>query len=108
MNYICSFAFYTFHYICYMCCYRSGKIKHEVKHLLKIKEEEEYAMTCLRTYIHVDKHCRQLSTSDDASAKQIESLSLAYEGLFTMPFNIIQDYGFIIEHLDISHNVFSR
>lgn len=88
-----------------MYCYRSGN---EVKHSLKTKEEEEYAMTCLRTYIHVDKHCRQFSISDDASAKQIDSLSLAYEGLFTMPYNIIQDYGFIIKHLDISHNMFNR
>lgn len=90
-----------------MCCYRSGT-SNEVKHPLKAKKEEEYAMTCLGTYVFVDKHCRQLSTSNDSSAKQIDSLSLAYEDLFTMPYNIIQDYGLVIKHLDISHNVFSR
>ncbi|XP_072746348.1 leucine-rich melanocyte differentiation-associated protein isoform X1 [Anoplolepis gracilipes] len=82
----------------------------EIKHPLKAKEEEEYAMTCLGTYIFVDRYCRQ-STSDSSSdlfAKQTDSLSLAYEDLFTMPYDIIQDYGFIIKHLDISHNVFSR
>ncbi|CAL1685416.1 unnamed protein product [Lasius platythorax] len=80
----------------------------EVKHTLKAKEEEEYAMTCLGTYVFMDKHCRQLSISDGSSGKQIDSLSLAYEDLFTMPYSVIQDYGFIIKHLDISHNVFSR
>ncbi|XP_029664991.1 leucine-rich melanocyte differentiation-associated protein-like isoform X2 [Formica exsecta] len=80
----------------------------EIKYILKAKEEEEYAMTCLGTYVFVDKHCRQSSASNDSSAKQIDSLSLAYEDLFTMPYNIIQDYGLIIKHLDISHNVFSR
>lgn len=89
-----------------MFCYRSGA-SNEVKHTLKAKEEE-YAMTCLGTYVFMDKHCRQLSISDGSSAKQIDSLSLAYEDLFTMPYSVIQDYGFIIKHLDISHNVFSR
>ncbi|XP_029154960.1 leucine-rich melanocyte differentiation-associated protein-like isoform X3 [Nylanderia fulva] len=79
----------------------------EVKYTLKAKEKEEYAMTCLGTYVFMDKHCRQLSTSDSSSAQQIDSLSLAYEDLFTMPYNIKQDYDFV-KHLDISHNVFSR
>ncbi|XP_072757028.1 uncharacterized protein [Anoplolepis gracilipes] len=82
----------------------------EIKHPFKAKKEEEHAMTCLETYIFVDKYCRQ-STSDSSSdsfAKQTDSLSLAYEDLFTMPYGIIQDYGFFIKHLDICHNVFNR
>ena len=75
---------------------------------MKVNKEEEYAMTCLATYIFADKHCRQLSALDDSSAEQVDSLSLAYEDLFTMPHSIIQDYSFATKHLDISHNVFSR
>jgi len=65
-------------------------------------------MTCLGTLVFADKHSRQSLTSDESSKKQVNSLSLAYEDLFTMPYNIIQDYGLTVQHLDISNNMFCR
>jgi len=87
--------------------YRSGT-NNEVKYSLEVEEIEEYAMTCLGALVFADKHFRQSSTSDDSSKKQVDSLSLAYEDLFTMPYNIIEDYSLIVQHLDISNNMFSR
>ncbi|XP_071652900.1 leucine-rich melanocyte differentiation-associated protein-like isoform X1 [Temnothorax longispinosus] len=80
----------------------------EENYSLEVEETEEYAMTCLGTLVFADKHFRQSSTSDDLSKNQVDSLSLAYEDLFTMPYNIIQDYSLTIQHLDISNNMFSR
>ncbi|KYN03609.1 PREDICTED: leucine-rich repeat-containing protein C10orf11-like [Cyphomyrmex costatus] len=65
-------------------------------------------MTCLGTLVFADKHSRRLSTLDDSSKKQNDSLSLAYEDLFIIPYNIIQDFSFTVQHLDISNNMFSR
>jgi len=87
--------------------YRSST-NNEVKYSLEAEKIEEYAMTCLGTLVFVDKHFRQSSTLDDLSKKQIDSLSLAYEDLFIMPYNIIEDYSLTVQHLDISNNVFSR
>lgn len=73
---------------------------------MEVEGAEEYAMTCLGALVFADKHSRQ--SSDDSSKKQVDSLSLAYEDLFAMPYNIIQDYSLTIQHLDISNNMFSR
>ncbi|XP_012530938.1 leucine-rich melanocyte differentiation-associated protein isoform X4 [Monomorium pharaonis] len=80
----------------------------EIEQSLKVEEVEEYAMTCLGTLVFADKHSRQSLTSSDSSKEQVDSLSLAYEDLFIMPYNIIHDYCLIIQHLDISNNMFSR
>ncbi|XP_011699705.1 PREDICTED: leucine-rich repeat-containing protein C10orf11-like isoform X1 [Wasmannia auropunctata] len=74
----------------------------------QVDEIEEYAMTCLGALVFADKHSRQSFTSGDSSNTQVDSLSLAYEDLFTMPHNIIQDYSLTVQHLDISNNMFSR
>lgn len=95
------------HYTLRLYFYRLGA-NNEVEYSLEAKETEEYAMTCLGALVFADKHSRQSSTSDDSSKKQIDSLSLAYEDLFTMPYNIIQDYSLTVQHLDISNNMFSR
>lgn len=80
----------------------------EVKYSLEVEKIEEYTMTCLGALIFADKYSRQSSTPNDSSKKQIDSLSLAYEDLYTMPYNIIQDYSLTVQHLDISNNMFSR
>ncbi|XP_020292911.1 uncharacterized protein LOC109859151 isoform X2 [Pseudomyrmex gracilis] len=70
---------------------------------------QETTMTCLGTLVFADKHSRQsLSMSDSTKTQVVNSLSLAYEDLFTIPHNILQDFGTAIYHLDISHNMFSR
>ncbi|KAL0125821.1 hypothetical protein PUN28_004703 [Cardiocondyla obscurior] len=65
-------------------------------------------MTCLGALVFADKHSRQSSTSGDSTKVQADSLSLAYEDLFSMPYNIMQDYNLTVQHLDISNNMFSR
>ncbi|XP_012227201.1 leucine-rich melanocyte differentiation-associated protein-like isoform X2 [Linepithema humile] len=65
-------------------------------------------MTCLGKLVFADKYSRQSSTANDSSEGQVNSLSLAYEDLFTVPYNIIRDFSFTLCHLDISHNLFSR
>lgn len=87
--------------------YRLGA-NNEIKYSLEVEETEEYAMTCLGTLVFADKYSRQSSTSDDSSKKQVNTLSLAYEDLFTLPYNIVQDYNLTVQHLDISNNMFSR
>ncbi|XP_039302697.1 internalin I isoform X2 [Solenopsis invicta] len=100
---------------CYICVYQahyyyvySSDTNDEVKYSLEVEKIEEYTMTCLGALIFADKYSRQSSTPNDSSKKQIDSLSLAYEDLYTMPYNIIQDYSLTVQHLDISNNMFSR
>lgn len=88
-------------------CYRLNA-DNEVEYCLEEEEEEEeYTMTYVGNLIFVDKHCRQ-STSSDEVEKRVNSLSLAYEDLSNMPYDIIEDFSSILYHLDISHNLFSR
>ncbi|XP_043257335.1 leucine-rich melanocyte differentiation-associated protein-like isoform X2 [Colletes gigas] len=73
-------------------------------------EVEQLAMTSLGKLIFVDIHCRHsksLST-DKSSIDTVDSLSLAFESLFYMPFDIIENYSSTVHTLDISHNKFSR
>ncbi|EZA50657.1 uncharacterized protein LOC105283626 isoform X2 [Ooceraea biroi] len=79
----------------------------EVEYSLEEEEEEEYTMTYVGNLIFVDKHCRQ-STSMEESKKRVDSLSLAYEDISNMPYDIIEDFSCTLYHLDISHNFFSR
>lgn len=79
----------------------------EIEYPLEAKEEE-VTMTCLGKLVFADKYSRQLSAVNDSSERRVDSLSLAYEDLFTVPYNIIRDFSFTLYHLDISHNLFSR
>ncbi|CAK9823772.1 Leucine-rich melanocyte differentiation-associated protein [Anthophora retusa] len=67
-------------------------------------------MTSLGKLIFVDIHCRHPKSlsSDKPSVDVVDSLSLAFENLFYMPFDIIENYGNTLRTLDISHNKFSR
>lgn len=70
-------------------------------------EVEQFAMTSLGRLIFVDIHCRHpKSLSSDKPS--VDSLSLAFENLFYMPFDIIENYGNTLHTLDISHNKFNR
>lgn len=73
-------------------------------------EVEEFAMTSLGRLIFVDLHCRHPKSlsSDKSSVDNIDSLSLAFENLFYMPFDIIENYSNTLHTLDISHNKFTR
>lgn len=73
-------------------------------------EVEEFAMTSLGRLIFVDLHCRHPKSlsSDKSSVDNIDSLSLAFENLFYMPFDIIENYNNTLHTLDISHNKFTR
>lgn len=75
-------------------------------------EVEQFAMTSLGKLIFVDINCRQpprsMSTDEQPSIDLVDSLSLAFENLFYMPFDIIENYGNTVRTLDISHNKFSR
>lgn len=94
-----------------------------LSHRLDLNNEVEYSqeaielqdakvqkttMTCLGTLVFADKHSRQSLNLSNSTKTQVTSLSLAYEDLFTIPHNILQDFGPAIYHLDISHNMFSR
>ncbi|XP_078036617.1 leucine-rich melanocyte differentiation-associated protein isoform X2 [Augochlora pura] len=67
-------------------------------------------MTALGKLIFVDIHCRQSKSlcTEKTNADLIDSLSLAFEQLFYMPFDIIENYANTVHTLDISHNKFSR
>ncbi|XP_011500843.1 PREDICTED: leucine-rich repeat-containing protein C10orf11-like [Ceratosolen solmsi marchali] len=67
-------------------------------------------MTSLGKLVFVDTHSRQskLSLSNTSSQNLNKSLSLAFENLFYMPYDIIETYGNTVLTLDISHNKFSR
>lgn len=72
---------------------------------------EEFAMTSLGKLIFIDAHSRHSKSfsSDECSNLDFsESLSLAFESLFHMPYDIIENYANSINTLDISHNKFSR
>lgn len=73
-------------------------------------EVEQFAMTSLGKLIFVDIHCRHPKSlsADKPSVDIADSLSLAFESLFYMPFDIIENYGNTVRTLDISHNKFSR
>ncbi|XP_051159613.1 leucine-rich melanocyte differentiation-associated protein-like isoform X2 [Leptopilina boulardi] len=68
-------------------------------------------MTSLGKLIFVDSHSRHsksLSSDESSNLDFNESLSLAFESLFHMPYDIIENYANSINTLDISHNKFSR
>ncbi|NP_001135911.1 uncharacterized protein LOC100216459 [Nasonia vitripennis] len=67
-------------------------------------------MTSLGKLVFLDTHSRhpkQLFSSTTSQNSQ-ESLSLAFENLFYMPYNITENYGNTVHTLDISHNHFGR
>lgn len=61
-------------------------------------------MTSLAKLVFVDTHSRR----DNQRIEADENLSMAFENLFHMPFDIIENYASTISTLDISHNKFSR
>ncbi|XP_033217163.1 leucine-rich melanocyte differentiation-associated protein-like isoform X2 [Belonocnema kinseyi] len=68
-------------------------------------------MTSLGKLIFVNAHSRNLkslSSEESANLDLTESLSLAFESLLHMPYDIIENYASTINTLDISHNKFSR
>lgn len=73
-------------------------------------EVEQFAMTSLGKLIFVDINCREPKSlsAEEPSIDLADSLSLAFENLFCMPFDIIENYGSTVRTLDISHNKFSR
>lgn len=74
------------------------------------KEVEAFIMTSLGKLIFVDIHARHSKSlsSDETSDDLTECLSLAFENLYYMPYDIMECYGPIVHTLDISHNQFSR
>lgn len=75
------------------------------------EEVEQFAMTSLGKLIFVDIHCRHSKCDDSEASTEldvVDSLSLAFENLFYMPYDIIENYGNTVHTLDISHNKFSR
>lgn len=76
----------------------------------KVEEIKGLAMTSLGKLIFVDIHCRnpRTSSSNELQTDYVESLSFAFQNLFTMPFDIIENYGNTLHALDISHNKFCR
>lgn len=74
------------------------------------EEVDQFAMTSLGKLIFVDIHCRHPKSlsADKSSVDTVDSLSLAFEDLFYMPFDVIENYNNTVHTLDISHNKFSR
>lgn len=68
------------------------------------EEVEEFAMTSLAKLVFVDTHSRREAPEGEAD----QALSLAFENLFHMPFDIVETYASTISTLDISYNKFSR
>lgn len=60
--------------------------------------------------IYVDTHSRYRNATnvDESKIDASETLSLAFENLFYMPFDIIENFGSSIRTLDLSHNKFCR
>lgn len=76
----------------------------------KVERIKRLNMTSLGKLIFIDIHCRhpRTSSSTDLQKDYVESLSFAFQNLFYMPFDIIENYGNMIHTLDISHNKFCR
>ena len=80
---------------------------------LQLDEAEEveiFNMTSLGKLVFMDVHYRHPKQvySSASSLNPTECLSLAFENLFYMPYDIIENYGHTIQTLDISHNKFGR
>lgn len=92
-----------------MYCHRLD-VKNEIDYPLEAEELQEFTMTALGKLIFVDIHSRRarLLSSNKSSKSFVDSLSLAFENLFHMPFDIMEEYSADIHTLDISHNKFSR
>ncbi|XP_014217016.1 leucine-rich melanocyte differentiation-associated protein-like [Copidosoma floridanum] len=66
-------------------------------------------MTSLGKLVFHDTYSRYPIPFSSISARNPSaSLSLAFENLFYMPYDIIENYGPTIHTLDVSHNKFSR
>ena len=94
-----------------MCFHSRLEYRNEDLELDDCETAEEFAMTSLGKLIFVDAHCRHsksLSSEESSNLDLTESLSLAFESLFYMPYDIIENYASTINTLDISHNKFSR
>lgn len=57
-------------------------------------------MTSLEKYVFADVQERE----GNIVSTQEKRLILAYENLIEMPRNLVEDYGHVIEILDLSHN----
>ena len=60
-------------------------------------------MTSLEKFVFADVQERE----GNIVSTEEKRLILAYENLIEMPRNLVEDYGQIIEILDLSHNKFS-
>lgn len=58
--------------------------------------------------VHSDSSCKKTQQYCNDSSNNTTSLSLAFENLFYMPHDIVENYGHTISTLDISHNKFNR
>ncbi|XP_058794637.1 leucine-rich melanocyte differentiation-associated protein-like [Phymastichus coffea] len=68
-------------------------------------------MTSLGKLVFSDtysRHSPPAIAGTSSSSNSNDSLSLAFENLFHMPYDIIENYGTKIQTLDISHNKFGR
>ncbi|XP_046736271.1 leucine-rich melanocyte differentiation-associated protein-like isoform X1 [Diprion similis] len=82
-------------------------LSHDLDSIDDAEEVEELAMTSLAKLVFVDTHSRS-NQNGAAESESDEALSLAFENLFHMPFDIIETYGSTLRTLDISYNEFSR
>lgn len=75
------------------------------------EEVEEFTMTSLGKLVFADTYSRHppsIIPGISSTSNGNDSLSLAFENLFHMPYDIIENYGNKIHTLDISHNNFGR
>jgi len=60
-------------------------------------------MTSLEKFVFADVQERE----GNIVSTEEKRLILAYENLIEMPWNLMEDYGQIVEILDLSHNKFT-
>lgn len=84
----------------------------EIEDAIELDDAEEVSeeMTSLGQLVFVDSHSRHMTKrlTNDVNPDIVDSISLAFENLHFMPYNIIENYGSNLKTLDISNNQFSR
>lgn len=105
MRYTFCFLCHPSHYACYLL-YDRLSANNEVKCTVEANETQKPTMTALGKIVFGDIHNRRNKTPEDV--EDVVSLSLAYENIFHMPYDIIEKYSDTLSTLDISHNRFSR
>lgn len=97
----CHYAYFLHHYR----STSSHEIGSDKGYMEIVNEVQKPAMTAVAKLVWEDTHNKLSKIEEETN---VESLSLAFENIYYVPFDIIEKYSPSVKTLDLSNNRFSR